>query len=127
MGGVSTATGDYSFAVGYDSDATAGYAIAQGRYALANKFGQYSHTSGRFSSTGDAQYSRMVSCNNTTDATQTELLLGKVAATRMVLPASTTWVFQIFIVARQTGGAAGTLLRVRHWRRHLTRGHLAHL
>jgi hypothetical protein len=44
-------------------------AIAGGERGLANQYGMFSHASGRFSTNGDAQYSRMVLRRQTTDAT----------------------------------------------------------
>ena len=44
----------------------------------------------------------------TTDATQTEALVGGAGGTQLILPANTTWRFEANIVARRTGGTEGT-------------------
>jgi hypothetical protein len=55
---------------GESNTASGSYAtIAGGYYGLAAQYGMFSHASGRFTVTGDAQYSRMVLRRETTDAT----------------------------------------------------------
>jgi hypothetical protein len=51
------------------------YAIASGFYGRANLRGQRSHSAGRFTREGDAQYVDFVLRNRTTNATPTELFL----------------------------------------------------
>ena len=101
------ATGNYSSAKGLLAQATGIYSDASGHESLAYLKGQRSHAITKFSTVGDAQYSRVVMHGITTDATITEIFID--ASDRVVIPASRTWAFHIQIAARQTAGAAGTV------------------
>lgn len=76
-------------------------AINGGYFAVADKYGQEAHASGRFAADGDAQRSTFTLRNSTANATPTELFLDG-SAERMVLPSDTAWAFSMLIVARRT-------------------------
>ena len=88
--GVSIASGDYSHAEGY--------------YSKAYLQTQHSQAGGRFVNIGDAQFSRVVLRADTTDATQETMYINNNSANKVILPASTTWGFKAYIVARSDGG-----------------------
>jgi hypothetical protein len=77
--------------------------IPGGLAAVADKHGQLSHASGSFSTAGDAQVMEFIFRNSTTDATPTELFLDGVSL-RAVLPANSSWIFSILMVARRSTG-----------------------
>lgn len=102
VSGVSgTASFTASTATGSDCTASAYAAFAGGWYAVANRSSQRSFAGGRFATSGDAQTSELYARNITTNATQTELFLDG-STLRIVLPNDTTWMFEVFIVARRT-------------------------
>ena len=101
-GSFSVASGYSSHTEGYATTASAYCAHAEGAQCIASLSSQHAHASGIFSTNGDAQYSRLVVRNQTTDATQTELFLRPAYSIRAILPANTTWVFHIFVNGRQT-------------------------
>ena len=107
--GVGTlAFGDYSHAEGRNTITNSDYAHADGYYSDAYMVGQYAKSCGRFTATGDAQYSNIVARRATTDASQSELTLDggtPDSASRIILPANRTWAFTISIAARQTSGS----------------------
>ena len=97
---------------GSNNDATGSSAtVAGGERGLADQYGMFSHASGRFSLDGDAQFSRMVLRRQTTDATPTVLHAdggAGSASTRVALPAESAYCFDVYVIATQTGGVAGT-------------------
>ena len=102
-----TASGDDATIGGGDTNLASGnYSkIPGGLNAVADKYGQLAHASGKFATAGDAQVSEFLVRNNTTDATPTELKLdGATAGSRMVIPNNTSWMFQIMLVARRSTG-----------------------
>jgi hypothetical protein len=89
-GDVNTASGSYS-------------SIPGGFRGVSAQYGMFSHSSGRFSTDGDAQYSRMVVRTITLDGTPTILTAdGGVgaAATRITIPNNTGYRFHAYIMAR---------------------------
>ena len=105
-----TASGHDSHVEGCDSLAEQHCAHASGDSAKAYLVNMYARAGGRFGVVGDAQHSKHVVHNETTDATQTELYTYMTSTPyRIVLPASRTWTFTILIAARQTAGSAGTV------------------
>ena len=99
--------GSTSFAIGKNTKATAEYGDASGHESLSYLIGQRAHAITKFSSVGDAQYSRVILHGETTNATITEIFID--SSDLLVLPASRTWAFYIQIVARQTAGGSGTV------------------
>lgn len=99
----STASGAVAVAVGQSSTASGDYARSGGLSSKADKHGQDAYAGGVFSAAGDAQMSALVVRNQTTNATQTELFLdGATASRRATIASDTTWLFEIFVVARRT-------------------------
>lgn len=94
------ANGQASFVAGENCTASVEASSSFGNQALSNKYSQQSHASGFFSTQGDAQYSRIIARNTTTNATQTNLFLDGSSA-RLTIPNNTTWVFNITISARR--------------------------
>jgi hypothetical protein len=81
--------------------------ISGGRYGLANQYGMFSHASGQFAATGDAQYSRMILRRQTTDATPSILTADGGAgstSTRVILANNTGYQFLVQVMARDTSG-----------------------
>lgn len=97
-----TASGDYSaVGGGYDNTASGDYsAILGGKQAIADKYGQVSHASGRFSTDGDAQVSDLVARIVTSNTTPTELFLDG-SSEKITIATDTTWAFSIMVVARR--------------------------
>jgi len=97
-------SGSQSFTLGGANTASALNSSALGNQSLAALSGQSSYASGFFSVQGDAQRSVLVARRQTTDATQTELTLNSAApssTSRLIIPASTTWGFTVYITGRQ--------------------------
>ncbi len=87
---------------GSDNTASGNYSgILNGSDGLANQHGQFSHSSGKFTAKGDAQYSRLIYRGSTTNATPTEIFIDG-SATKLVIPSDTTWTFRALIAARRT-------------------------
>ncbi len=96
------ASGGFATVLGGLSNVASGsLALASGYHANAERFGQSSHASGKFSTTGDAQTSDLIARKSTTDATPTELLLDGLSE-RLEIPVNTSWFFTIKVIARQT-------------------------
>ena len=95
-----TASAVYSSAIGgYGNTASGSFAFAFGYYAVASLYGMRAYASGRFAATGDAQVATMVARNTTSNATPTNLFLDGSSA-RVVVPANSSGVAMISIVAR---------------------------
>lgn len=100
-----------SVCFGYGTKADDGFAFASGQNTLADQRGMYSHGGDSFASggLGNAQYSRATLLRQTTDATPTELSLVDTSLERLFVGTNKSWTFRIFVIARQTGGIAGTV------------------
>lgn len=98
----------FALLTGYNSTLSADYTFAHGHSANAYRYGMSAFASGNFSGAGDAQGSRMVVRNATSNNTTTTLYLDGTSA-EMTMPSTGTWAFIIKISARQTGGASGTV------------------
>lgn len=97
-----TASGAKSTTVGGMYNTASGtYSVASGRDAKADKYGQKSHASGKFSAVGDCQVSDFVLRGTTTNNTQTEIFLDG-SSGRMTIPSDTTWAFDVLIAARRS-------------------------
>lgn len=103
-----TSTGNYSSVVGGSSNTASGtYAFIGGGYsAIADKYGQNSHASGRFSVDGDAQTSVLIVRNTTSGSSTTELFLDGSSA-QIVIGTDCIWGFTAKIVCAKRDGAAG--------------------
>lgn len=104
-GSQNTASAAYATVSGGNSNTASAQAsiIPGGLQSVADKHGQLSHAAGMFAAAGDAQVMELIWRNSTTDATPTELFLDG-ATLRAVMPASSSWVFSIFMVARRSTG-----------------------
>ena len=106
----STASGPYSTCIGGVFAAASGYLTTTIGAAEASQWGEFSHAAWRFATAGDAQYSRFVVLQVTTDATPTEMTArGNLSSTeRMVLEDNTCYKFKIDLAAREnaTGDTA---------------------
>lgn len=102
-GYVAIASGTSAFATGQSVTASGAYSRAGGWQSKADKHGQDAFASGLISAAGDAQRSTLIARNQTTNATQTALYLdGATASARATIASDTTWLFEIFVVARRT-------------------------
>jgi len=113
-GSFSQAQGEASHSEGLSSIAEEDYSHAEGAYSLAYLFAQHSHASGRFSSAGDAQHSKVVVRNTTTDTTTTELVSG--VGNRIFVDDDRSINFTVDVVGRQVGGGAGTVGDSKTWK-----------
>ena len=100
-GASSTASGVASVVLGYSNNASGGYSFAAGIGALASRYGQASHASGYFAARGDAQASKFVLRNQTTDATATEVKLDGLT-NYLTIAATRTMSFVIRVAAHRT-------------------------
>jgi hypothetical protein len=122
-GSVNTASGTYTFvgggstniASGNDSAIVGGvgstaagaYSMILGGWSGATRlFGEVAHANGPFAAQGDAQYSKYLMRNATTNATPTEVFLETSSSARLTLPDNFTFAGMLRIVARQSGGTA---------------------
>ena len=106
-GANNSASGESSFiGGGVNNDTSAdGASILGGRWALANHDSEHAHSSGRFSTAGDAQYSRIVLRRETSNASPLELTttgLNAVSGTDLLSIANNTaYRFRVDAVARE--------------------------
>lgn len=113
-GGLSNlSTNSASTVSGGDTNTASGNksSIPGGERGVADQRGMFSHASGRFSIDGDAQYSRMIMRRQTTDATPTVLTADGTSGgsdDRVTLPAESAFCFDIYVIATQSAGVAGT-------------------
>jgi hypothetical protein len=70
----------------------------------SSRYAEVVQASTAFSATGDAQVCHLISKNQTTDATETELFTNG-SDKRITIPANTNATFSVLIIARQTNGA----------------------
>jgi len=88
--------------------------IPGGRFARTTLYGQFAYASGRFSAVGDAQLSSLLARGESTSATVVTLFLDG-GFYLPVIPASTTWGFEIKLTARQKLGS-GTIGDSKFWK-----------
>ncbi|MCK9458168.1 MAG: hypothetical protein M0R80_00630 [Proteobacteria bacterium] len=114
-----TASGGASHAEGNSTTASASGAHAQGSYSLANKRYQDALASGRFSVTGDCQYTNIVMRVATTNATPTQLTLTGLSpsgtvenlANRFICATNKSYSCFIQIAARKSDGTSAYFIR----------------
>ena len=98
MGESAIASGSRSFSVGSQTTASGTYAIAMGRYSNAYLLSQFAHSAGRWSGySGSAQYSRVILRSDTTNETPEVMKIDN--NSRVILPASTAWRVDAYIIA----------------------------
>jgi len=98
-GGVNNkVTNQHGFAAGSRNEVSGLLASAIGYHGKADKQGQFVHAASIFSANGDAQYSRFVMRNATTDATPTEVYLDG-ASLQLTIAADTCYMFTIRVSA----------------------------
>ncbi len=104
-GWINTASGLYSTVPGgFTNTASGDYSISMGKYAKADKYGQFTLATGRFAATGDAQSSMFVVFKNTIDATaNVELLLGGVNS--ITMPTNSAWIFTGTVIGKTSATA----------------------
>jgi hypothetical protein len=93
---------------GLQNTASADYAIASGFGAVGEVSRSDTFSSGYFSTPGDAQRIEFTVRGTTTDATPTEIFLDG-SSEQFIPQDGATYAVSIMVVARQTGGAAGTV------------------
>ncbi len=104
-----TASGSLSFAAGYVSSTTLTQSSAIGTYASSTFAYSLSLSANRFSSSGDSQLIFARQSYQTTTATATQLFGDNTSgASRLNIAFSTSYAYKLQLVARQTGGTAGT-------------------
>jgi len=87
------------------------YGVAHGQRVVADQQGMYAHSGDLLSGVapGGSQYCRLTVMQTTTDATPTELWMNDLSSSNVAININHTWALKILIVARQTGGTAGTV------------------
>lgn len=99
---VDTNLGMNAHAEGNGTQALAESSHAQGLSSVARLYGQDATASGQFATPGDAQSSKLVMRNLTTNNTPTQLYLDGVSK-QLLIPINTTYIYRIDVVGRQTG------------------------
>lgn len=104
-GDSNTASGDNStIPGGLNNEASGDYtAIPGGRDAIADKYAQVAHASGKFNADGDAQASYLIMRAATTDGSTVEMFLDGTAE-RATVPSGKSWCAHILVVGRQDNG-----------------------
>lgn len=97
----STVTGNNAVSIGSGNTATGAVSLATGESSKATLYGQEAHAAGSFAAAGDAQSSRFVLRNTTSNATETELFLDGTSA-RIILGNNSAVYYTAYIVARRT-------------------------
>jgi hypothetical protein len=110
VGHSNTASGSQSLAIGFSNNTNSlTFASAIGVYASSTFAYSLSLSANRFSTSGDSQLIFARQSFQTTTATATQLFGDNTSATsRLTVAASTSYAYKLQLVARQTGGAAGT-------------------
>jgi len=103
---------------GKSNTVTSDYSSASGLEAVADHYGEVAQASGKFSASGDAQFSKFLLRNQTTDDTATELFLDG-SSERLTITEGETWFVTVKLIGRQTNGDYTT--HGIHWEGILTR------
>lgn len=107
VGGFGCSSSGFASQSGGDScTASADVSIADGRQAVANRYGQYAHSTWRFAANGDMQYGRFIVANRTTNATPTTLFLRFDNSTRLSVSTGEILSFVANIVGSKSDGTA---------------------
>jgi hypothetical protein len=100
-----TASGSHSFVAGGQNNlASATRSFACGERSVADRYGMFAHSAGRFAANGDAQRIRAVLRCTTSNATATELFLNG-SSSRLTIPTNKIMAGIINIVGTKTDGA----------------------
>jgi hypothetical protein len=99
-----TASGAHSLAFGYRNTASSIGAIAIGADTVANLPYMIAHSCSRFTADGDCQSQVVILRRQTTDATQTELVIADLFGnnTKIAITSDSTYTFSALITARRT-------------------------
>ncbi len=109
VGVSATASSTFTVAVGYTNTANTVQSSAIGVYATTPFSYVLALSAGRFVSSGDSQLMFARQVYQTTTATATQLFGDNTIGTnRLNIAASTSYAYKLQLVARQTGGTAGT-------------------
>ena len=81
--------------------------IPGGIGAKVTRHGELSHSAGKFASAGDAQHTILTARRTTTDATANQILNLDNSSLRLILPAKTTWTFEVKLSAYNDTDSAG--------------------
>lgn len=108
LGNLINLSGVGSVGIGYECNTASegDYATSIGLQSFADKWGEVSHSAGRFADDGDAKSSRLVSRNSTSNDTQTELFLNGSTA-RIEIPTDSSATFVINIVGQEEASGGG--------------------
>lgn len=103
-----SATGNNSVAIGQASSAEAPDSIAFGPQSKARLRGQRAYSTGRFSTTGDAQQGYYALRASTINNVPTTMFLDGVGGTeQLILPDDSTWTFKATVTAHRIDGSDG--------------------
>jgi len=97
-------TGTMALGVLHVADENSYACTLLGYAGKASRYAEVVHAATSFSTTGDAQACHLISKNQTTDATETELFTNG-SSTRITIPTDTNATFSTLIIARQTNDA----------------------
>lgn len=100
------ATNSQAMAFGNECDATGATAFAHGTRAKANQSSQYAHAGGRFTTDGDAQYSRVICRRAVTPDSGGDIIGVNDTAIGPVIAADTVWTFRADIVGTSVDGGS---------------------
>lgn len=126
-GSICAATGSYSFAFGANNTASGSNSIVVGNTCVADQDNAFcggvqsnstwygSNARAINALTHTAQREEVCLTANTTDATQETMYIRNNSSYKLTLTASYTYAFTGLVVARQTGGAAGTVADSAAW------------
>lgn len=105
-GNTNSGTGSYGGIFGDNNLGSGDYTLTSGKYAVGSLYGQRAHAAGFFAAAGDAQVSTLVARRATAaDTTPVNLFL-EGSSSRITIPANTTWLAVISIIARTTTAGA---------------------
>jgi len=108
-GADTTAGGTTTHAQGSSTTASGDYSHAQGLQSIASLYGQFAQAAGRFAANGDAQFTRTVLRNNSSDTNWKELFINGFNV-RWTLADNHSYACMVTITARMSsGGAEGAI------------------
>lgn len=81
--------------------------IPGGLEAKTTRHGELSHAAGKFANVGDAQHTVLIARRTTTDATANQILYLDNSSLKLILPAKTTWTFEVKLSAYNDTDSAG--------------------
>jgi hypothetical protein len=81
--------------------------IPGGLRAKVTRHGELSHAAGRFENNGDAQHTILIARRNTSNATANQILYLDGSSIGIIIPAKTTWTFEVKLSAYNDTDSAG--------------------